>query len=147
MKRKEFIKTCCFAGAGLALGSTLLSSCTPMHYVSSTIQNKQIKIKLSEFLIQDKEGNTTKDRTYIVVDVPALGFPICLTNKEDYYRAILMECTHQSCEVNIGGGLFTCPCHGSEFSMKGELMTGPAKTNLKSYKTESDNEHVIIYIS
>ena len=75
------------------------------------------------------------------------GFPICLyKTSKDIYTASLLKCTHRGCELNVGGGIYTCPCHGSEFSTLGEVLEGPADRNLKTYKTVSDNENIYIYL-
>jgi Rieske Fe-S protein len=44
------------------------------------------------------------------------------------FRAFSKVCTHQGCDVNkVEGGLISCPCHGSQFSITdGAVQNGPA---------------------
>ena len=77
-----------------------------------------------------------------------MGFPICLyKTNEGKYIASLLKCTHNGCELNVGGGIYSCPCHGSEFSITGKVMEGPADRDLKTFKTETDHENIYVYLS
>lgn len=47
-------------------------------------------------------------------------------------------CTHKGCKVEYEGDdkEFVCHCHGSRFGLNGEVLRGPAKRPLKSYKAD-----------
>src|SRR5690606_22928228 len=101
---------------------------------------------LSEFKIIKKTSTAFRD--FVLVKSPSHGFPICLYKTgEDQYTASLMKCTHRGCELNVGGGIYSCPCHGSEFNTNGTVLEGPADQDLKTFKTTSDNENIYIELS
>lgn len=47
--------------------------------------------------------------------------------------AVTAVCTHAGCTVAAGGPGFACPCHGSGFTIEGELSNGPASSPLVNY--------------
>jgi Rieske Fe-S protein len=56
------------------------------------------------------------------------------------FKAFSAICTHQGCVVsNVSNGIISCPCHGSQYSVKdGSVQGGPAPRPLpeKSIKVE-----------
>ncbi|HEX2052583.1 MAG TPA: FAD-dependent oxidoreductase [Actinomycetota bacterium] len=48
-------------------------------------------------------------------------------------HAVSGECSHQGCEIafNSGDRTWDCPCHGSRFSLGGEVLHGPAVRHLE----------------
>lgn len=49
-------------------------------------------------------------------------------------HALHSECTHMKCTIawNAAESSWDCPCHGARFSVDGEVLTGPASTNLET---------------
>ncbi|MFT6747031.1 MAG: cytochrome b6-f complex iron-sulfur subunit [Glaciecola sp.] len=145
MERRKFIKSCCYVGVGIPIIGSVLASCESLYYAKSTVKSNTLVIPLSEFTRVDK--NKTSKRKFILVQTDKLKFPVCIYHMEkDVYVASLLKCTHQGCELNVGGGRYSCPCHGAEFSNKGEVLSGPAESNLKTYKTTIKNENIIVHL-
>lgn len=135
MERRDFLKSSvavCFA-----LGAFSLEGCSSYKTISSEEENGKLKIKKSEFL----------ENKYVIVNSMKANAPIYLSKREDNsYIALLMVCTHKSCEVKPQGNLLACPCHGSEFSSSGKVLKEPADKDLASYKTSFDENYIYIHL-
>jgi len=60
------------------------------------------------------------------------------------------KCTHLGCKLmESNDTVLICPCHGSKFTKSGQLISGPAATNLKKFDFEIDkkNGRMVIYTS
>lgn len=146
MERKEFLKKCGQLCLGGIMIGGLLESCAGNYYAISKIENDIISIKKTEF-IEVKDGNS-KPRKYILVRSEKLNFPLSVYKlNENTYSALLMECSHKSCELNPHGDYLICPCHGSEFNNLGQVQNPPAETDLKTFKITHDNENIYIHLS
>jgi Rieske Fe-S protein len=140
MDRQDFLKTCgmaCLASIGVA---SLLQSCTSSQYFAkSELEGEYLKVLLTEF---------SAERKFVLVRSERLNFPIYLYQvNSTEYSAVWMECTHQGAELSAHGELLTCPAHGSEFDKLGNVMQGPAQSNLRKFKTKTENQHVLIHLS
>lgn len=146
MDRKEFIKTCGYSCLSIIGFSAALQACTPTKYMQSTLRGQQLTLNKTDF-IKDKNGSK-KYRHYIIVKTESLNFPIVLYRHSDMdYRALLLQCPHQSMELNVNGDLITCSAHGSEFNNNGEVMQGPAEQALKQYLVTHDTEKIHIHLT
>lgn len=144
MERKAFIKKSLAAVIGIPLGVTILNSCESIYYAEVTRKDSTITIAKSEFIIEEKE----RQRNFVLVETAESDFPICIYKRnEEEYVASLMKCTHQGCELNIGGGIYSCPCHGSEFNTQGEVLDGPATKKLKTYKIITDDQNIYLQLA
>jgi len=146
MERRNFIKSCCYSAISLPVMASVLQSCGAIYYAKVVHEAKRLVIPKSEFWTIRKEKRTK--RSFVLVTQKESGIPICLYNiKDEEYKAALLECTHKGCELNVGGGIYSCPCHGSEFTTSGEVLEGPADRNLKTFITETDDDNIYINIS
>ena len=60
--------------------------------------------------------------------------------------AVSAICTHKGCDIDydIELGYLVCPCHGSQYSLDGQNITGPAKRPLKQHNVETEDGQVVI---
>lgn len=55
-------------------------------------------------------------------------------------------CTHRTCKLNVSGGGFLCPCHGSTFTVDGHVTRGPARRDLPGFVVEKSAQgHLIVH--
>ncbi|MGE4266750.1 MAG: ubiquinol-cytochrome c reductase iron-sulfur subunit [Deferribacterales bacterium] len=59
--------------------------------------------------------------------------------------AMSLTCTHLGCTVALDGDKFACPCHGSVFSLDGEVIKGPAVKRLTVFVTDEKDGKVTVY--
>ena len=144
MERRIFIKRCCYASIGGVIVTALLESCETIYYATLTLDAGRLIVAKSEFI--GVKNSKQVNRKFVLLNLNELGFPICLYKEKDNYIAALMKCTHRGCELNVGGGIYSCPCHGSEFSITGKVLEGPADENLTTFKTETNEENIYIYL-
>lgn len=135
MERRKFIKKSGQICLGAMAGGSLLSACTKLYYAQYSMDENTIKVAKAEF----------ENRTAIVIKDDRLPAPIYVTRRGDNdYAAVLMLCTHKECEVTPFGEELHCPCHGSEFTKYGQVITGPAEDDLKKFKVTTDNSYLYI---
>jgi len=146
MERKEFIKQCGKLCLGGIFAGALLESCTGNYYATSSVSNDTISIAKKEFI--EIKNDISKQRKYVLVRTEKLNFPICIYKlNENTYSALLMECTHKSCELSPQGDYLICPCHGSEFNNYGKVQNPPAETDLRNFKITHNEENIFIHFS
>ena len=52
------------------------------------------------------------------------------------FSAIDAVCTHEGCTITgFAGDTYVCPCHGSRYSLNGQVTGGPARASLRRYTT------------
>lgn len=146
MERKEFIKQCGKLCIGGLAASSFFESCAGNYYATTSVSNNQITISKKEFI--EIKNDVSKPRKYVLVRTEKLNFPICIYKlNENTYSALLMECTHKSCELTPHGDYLICPCHGSEFNNCGKVQNPPAETDLPNFKVTHNDENIFIHLT
>lgn len=146
MDRRNFIKTSCVSCIG-SLGVLLLSqNCTTHKYINNfTLIDNKLTVKKTEFTII--KNHKTLQQKFILIKSDKTNFPIAVYQlKDKNYKALLLECTHQGCELTPYETTMVCPCHGAEFDCEGNVTQGPAESNLKTFITTHDNENIYIQL-
>jgi Rieske Fe-S protein len=126
-------------GAGVALGLTSGATLPACGDVATLEQD--VVIALSDYPQLMTEGEVV----FLPNSVTGFSHPIIVINDGGMtFRAMSAECNHLGCDVELGSGQFDCPCHGSTFSLDGELLNGPATADLLAFDAESDGENLTI---
>lgn len=64
---------------------------------------------------------------------------------QDACTALTSTCTHQACTIsNVSAGVYTCPCHGSQFDPSGRVVRGPAGAALHVFPSALVNNVLTI---
>lgn len=147
MDRRNFIKTTCLVCASGIGAMWILNACSTSKQTSNFKYNQnKITIPKSEFITV--KNNKSIQQKFILVKPESFPFPIALYKLSDTdYKASLLQCSHQGCELSPYETTMVCPCHGAEFNVKGEVTQGPAETNLKTFVTTYDNDNIYIQIN
>lgn len=138
MNRKEFLKTCGFGCLATITGISLLQSCSSSQVLSKEIKGSDILVPITDF--ETTSNGKTDYKKYVIIQNEILQFPICVYRfSETEYKALLMKCTHQGAELQVFGDKLQCAAHGSEFSNKGVVESGPANSNLRDFPILIEN--------
>ena len=133
MDRKKFLRNCCgIAGAGI-LFSVIGQSCKTISYIPYTLEDGKMQVRKIDF----------EERKEALIRTSNLSAPIYIVKLDNgEYSALLLECTHKRCEVRPAGNELQCPCHGSVFSLTGEVLESPAERPLRRFHVTEDDENL-----
>ncbi len=139
--RRKFLQT---VGEAVALGATpiVLNACAAgVATYRGTSDGATIAIPKAETsaLLQPNG----------VMIVRAANFPIPIVVRNlgtAGFIALSPICSHAGCEVRVMPSSFECPCHGSVYSVAGEVEDGPAPRALQRFPIEETAENFIIKV-
>lgn len=61
---------------------------------------------------------------------------VALVREGEKTEALDLTCTHLGCTVAVTATELVCPCHGSRFDRRGNVLQGPAKRPLQRLQLE-----------
>jgi len=76
------------------------------------------------------------------------GGPLLVAHtSQNTFVALTAICTHMGCTVNgYSSGTYTCPCHGSQYDVNGNVTRGPAPRALTKFPTAFANNVLTITV-
>ena len=74
---------------------------------------------------------------------------LLLIRSQDSLAAMALTCTHERCALKMEREVsadvaFSCPCHGSLFSERGDVLKGPATEPIPWYEVSVDDHNMIV---
>lgn len=79
------------------------------------------------------------------VHAPGMERPLYVHRDADgEWVAVLASCTHRGCQPESFDGRLVCPCHGSEFSLDGRVLEGPADRPLTRYAVTTEGDDLLV---
>ncbi len=138
MDRRRFLGALPAISAGAACGLTLgAGACTGFRSVRAAETPSKLVVLRDSF-----EGFPD-----VMVENTRTRRPIYLREIDGAsYSAVLVLCTHRGCQPEPEADRLVCPCHGSEFTFKGEVLQGPAERPLTSFEVTVDGPEISIWL-
>jgi len=135
MERKTFLK---FLAAGVASGSLIA-------YLESCKKNSSAPAAPNVDFTLDLTASS--NQTLLTSGGSVISNQVIIINNNGSYIALSDICTHSGCSVNYvsSSQQLNCPCHGSNFSLSGAVISGPAPSSLKQYTVAKNGN--ILHIS
>lgn len=139
MERRDFVRRLPVVGSGLLLGASglTLQACGGIAYLTPVVAPGLLRV----------DGAVLGPGGEAFVQAPGMARPIYL-RRDGSGRAValLASCTHNGCQPSPVGGRLVCPCHGSEFSLDGDVLQGPADRPLTRYRVTEDARGIEIVL-
>ena len=121
--------------AGVILGATplagLAAGCatTTVHRVRP--DGGQVRLDLAAIFDLQPDG-----KGWAMVQIEGEEAPLFVVRQNDAtFLTLSSICTHRGCTIEAKTDRFECPCHGSRYSLLGDVIKGPAERPLRRYRT------------
>ena len=115
--------------------ATLLEGCSSLPIYKTVVEKNQLKIPAEKLL---------QANPFLLVRENSLEYDILILKQNEKYQAIYLQCTHENNSLVVGEKKISCAAHGSEFSLNGDVLKGPADKPLKQFKTSMQYQDLIL---
>lgn len=144
MKRREFIPKA-FYGTTIIAAVPLLTSSCEKDEMDGVVNNpggginppaaNTVDLNDPDYSSLNNEGGSAYFDNKIIINKG---------NKN--YIALSSICTHYGCTVDFvsSANNLSCPCHGSQFSITGSVLQGPASSALQSFAVTKNGDILTI---
>jgi len=127
LSRRDFLK---LARAALLTAGGLLGLGGLIRFLSYQTEPPPA----TEFDLGPASNYTAGSRT-VLPNIPAV-----LIRGDRGFTALGLVCSHLGCTVESGADVFSCPCHGSTYDLKGNVTRGPATKPLSAFRVETTGD-------
>ena len=141
--RREFLQNLSFLLVGSIPIVSLFNGCALTGLVSyrAKSSNGIVALDVGSILELSEIGNA------IQLDGENFSDSIIIAKLNEHnFIALSSICSHLGCTVRKEGSFFRCPCHGSTYSLNGNVVKGPAEEQLKIFQTEFSNGKLTIHL-
>ena len=77
----------------------------------------------------------------------SVGPVLVAQTAQNVFNAVTGICTHAACTITgYANQQYVCPCHGSQFTTSGQVVSGPAPAPLSRYVTAFSNNVLTITV-
>lgn len=122
-----------------AAGAPLLSGCAAGQV------NYRAQVADDKIIIPKKDAQSlAKPNGVMLTSAPRVGRLLLRNVDGKEIVALALTCTHRGCEVQPLPDGFECPCHGSEYDSRGNVIEGPARLPLKRFEVEESADAFIV---
>ena len=129
VSRRSFLVGACTL-ATLGMGATLLAD-----DAQAATGIKRLPDGTVQVAVKKVSGLKNVGGAVVLGNVKGVPAAVVRTSA-DAYTALDLRCTHQGVPVNQGGAGWSCPAHGSQFKVNGDVVRGPAEANLAIMKSK-----------
>lgn len=133
LTRRDFLKDSALVIGGAAVVLSELGC------VASTAPVVRVQVISKTIRVDTARPELTTIGDGIQLNAQELDYPVLLIKvNNDRFVALSTECMHLGCTVKKQPSVIRCPCHGSVYSLEGEVLRGPTEHPLKQFPIRMD---------